>query len=206
MSSFIPESALYPSTGRRRKPRRDELGPGENLCQYCTAKCCRYFALPVDTPESWNDFDTIRWFLLHKGAAVFTEEGVWYLLVFSKCQHLLDNGMCGIYATRPKICRDYKTHECEYDDSWVYDFYLETPEQVEEYAEALLGPRRGRNIRSPRPAKRATPAAGGNGGAGGEEILDFGFPILDLASRPDHRLAHRNERLTTSNEKRETRN
>ena len=30
----------------------------------------------------------------------------------------------------------------EYDDDWTYDHYWEAPEQVEEYAEALLGPRK----------------------------------------------------------------
>ena len=55
---------------------------------------------------------------------------------------------CAIYATRPQICRDYSTHDASIGDDWVYDHYLETPEQVEEYAEAVLGPRRGRGFRS----------------------------------------------------------
>jgi Fe-S-cluster containining protein len=59
--------------------------------------------------------------------------------------------LCGIYETRPQICRDYTTENCEYEDDWVYDHYLETPEQVVEYAEAVLGPRKGRDIRSPKP-------------------------------------------------------
>ena len=39
----------------------------------------------------------------------------------------------------------------EYEDAWVYDHYWETPEQIEEYAEAVLGPREGEGFRSPRP-------------------------------------------------------
>ncbi len=39
---------------------------------------------------------------------------------------------------RPSICRKYTTEECEFDDDAVYDKYFETPEQVWEYAEALL--------------------------------------------------------------------
>jgi len=137
--------------GRRRKPRREELRPDECLCSYCPAKCCQYFALPVDTPTTWTEFESIRWFLLHERAAMFVEDGDWYLLVYSRCKHLRNDNLCGIYATRPKICRDYSTTKCEYDDNWVYDRYFETPEQVEEYAEAVLGPRRGRGIRSPQP-------------------------------------------------------
>lgn len=145
------------STGRvrRRKPRREDLAPGECLCSHCPAKCCQYFALPIDTPTTWAEFEYIRWFLLHERAAVFVEEGEWYLLVYSRCKHLRDDNLCGIYSSRPKVCRDYSTTKCEYDDHWVYEQYFETPEQVEEYAEAVLGPRRDRGLRSPKPAPLA---------------------------------------------------
>jgi len=149
---MVEMGPIAPSkNGRRIKPHRDDIPPGENLCSYCMAKCCRYFALPIDTPDCWKDFEYMRWFLLHDGATVFTEDGTWYLLVYSACKHLRDDQLCGIYSTRPMICREYKTAKCEYDDTWVYDRYLETAEQVQEYAEAVLGPRRGRSIRSPRP-------------------------------------------------------
>ncbi len=143
-----PRASAEPS---KRKPRREDLAAGESLCSHCTAKCCRYFALPIDTPETWEDFEYIRWFLLHDRAAIFTEEGSWYLLVYTKCKHLRDDNLCGIYDTRPQVCRDYSTTNCEYEDDWVYDHYWETSEQVEEYAEAILGPRSGPGIRSPRP-------------------------------------------------------
>jgi len=138
--------------------KREDIPPGAVLCSYCTAKCCRYFALPIDKPDCWRDFQYLRWFLLHDGAAVFTEEDVWYLLVYSACKHLRDDQLCDIYLDRPPICRQYTTAKCEYDDTWVYDHYLETAEQVEEYAEAVLGPRRGRSIRSPRPVRKKQPA------------------------------------------------
>ena len=133
-----------------RKVTREELKPGEVLCDHCTAKCCRYFALPLDTPTTQRDFDFIRWYLLHDRASVFKEEGDWYLLVHTTCKHLRSDNMCGIYETRPQICRDYTTDKCEYDDDWVYDFYLETPEQVWDYTEAVLQPK-GKSIRSAKP-------------------------------------------------------
>lgn len=136
------------------KPHREDLPPGANLCEYCQAKCCRYFALPLDKPTSWKEFDYMRWFLMHDRASVFVEDDAWYILVHTKCKHLRDDQLCGCYQTRPQICRDYTTKRCEYEDEWVYDHYWELPEQVEEYAEAVLGPRRGSNIRSPRPEKR----------------------------------------------------
>jgi hypothetical protein len=33
-------------------PTRDEVPANEILCEYCTAKCCRYFALPIDEPPA----------------------------------------------------------------------------------------------------------------------------------------------------------
>lgn len=122
------------------KPKRDTLAKDVALCEHCTAKCCRYFALPLETPTTLEEFEYIRWFLLHEHATVFTEEGAWYVCVHTVCKHLQEDHRCGIYETRPLICREYTTDECEYEDDWVYDQYFETPEQVEEYMEAVLGP------------------------------------------------------------------
>ena len=135
----------------RTKPRRADLQPGESLCDHCSAKCCKYFALPIDTPTDRQDFDYIRWYLLHERATVFVDDGTWYLLVHTQCRHLQPDNRCGIYETRPQICRDYSADSCEYEDDWTYQQYFETPEQVEEYMEVVLPRRRGQSIRSPRP-------------------------------------------------------
>lgn len=135
-----------------KRPTREELAPDENLCDHCRARCCRYFALPIDAPDDAADLDFIRWYLLHERATVFVEDETWYLLVHTRCKFLGDDNRCGIYLTRPQICRDYSTENCEYEDSWTYDKYFETPEQVAEYAEAAFGESFGSNIRSPRPA------------------------------------------------------
>jgi len=134
----------------RLKPRREDVGPDQVLCEFCTAKCCRYFALPIEKPTDLKDFEYMRWFLLHDHATVFTEEGVWYILVHTTCKHLQSDNRCGIYDTRPQICREYTTENCEYDDDWVYDQYFETAEQVAEYTEAVLGNPDGR-FRTARP-------------------------------------------------------
>lgn len=117
---------------------RENLPKGASLCDYCTAKCCRYFALPIDTPDCATDFDYMRWFLLHGQASVFVEDDSWYLLVHTVCKHLQPDYRCGIYLTRPEICRQYSTDNCEYDEDSTYDKYFETPEQVVEYVEATL--------------------------------------------------------------------
>lgn len=133
------------------KPPRSKVPAGASLCDYCTAKCCKYFALPIETPTEQKDFDYMRWFLLHDRASVFVEDDTWYLLVHTTCKHLQSNNLCGIYHTRPQICRDYSTDNCEYEDSWTYEKYFESPEQVVEYVEATLGAKVQGNIRSPEP-------------------------------------------------------
>lgn len=135
----------------KKKFRRKDLKPGEVLCAYCTARCCRYFALPLDTPTTWSDFDHMRWFIMHGRTAVFVDDGTWYLLVYGDCKHLLPNNFCGFYEDRPQICRDYTTDACEFDDDGVYDHYFETAEQVVEYVEATLNYEDLTNIRSPEP-------------------------------------------------------
>jgi Fe-S-cluster containining protein len=134
------------------RPKREDLKPDEVLCDHCTAKCCHYFAMPIDTPEDRRDYDFIRWFLLHDRATVFTEDEDWYLLVHTSCKHLQPDHRCGIYETRPRICREYSTDNCEYDEDATYDRYFETAEQVHEYAEAVLPPRKRKGIRSSRPS------------------------------------------------------
>ncbi len=139
------------ATAEITRPRRDEIPQDAVLCEYCTAKCCRYFALPIDVPDQWKDFEYIRWYLLHGRATVFTDEGDWYLMVHTVCKHLQDDQRCGIYETRPDICREYSIDNCEYEDDWTYEHYFETAEQIYEYAEAILPPRRGQSLRSRQP-------------------------------------------------------
>lgn len=117
-------------------PKREDVPASDCLCDYCTAKCCRYFALPIEEPSSEQDFDFMRWYLLHDRASVFVEDDVWYLLVHTTCKHLQNDHRCGIYYTRPQICRDYSTENCEFDEDAVYEMYFETAEQVAEYTEA----------------------------------------------------------------------
>lgn len=139
----------------RRQIPRNQLQPGEVLCSYCTAKCCQYFALPVEAPTTHADFDNFRWYLLHGQASLFTDDEVWYLCVLTPCKHLQADYRCGIYETRPQICRDHTIDGCEYEDSYCYERYFETAEQIHEYAEAILGPPPGRGIRTPEPSPLA---------------------------------------------------
>ncbi len=137
---------------RPRQIKRSELPPGKTLCDYCTGKCCQYFALPIETPDDYQGYEYLRWYLLHDRASVFVEDEIWYLLVHTTCKHLEPDHRCGIYQTRPQICREYSTTDCEFDDNYTYEQYFELPEQIAEYCDAAFANHPSHpNFRSPKP-------------------------------------------------------
>ena len=113
----------------------------KNLCGKCTGLCCRYFALPIDDPEDWDDFDDVRWYLTHENIDVFVEDGDWYINIRNKCKHLSEkNYKCQIYEKRPKICRGYKIDDCDYTgDEYDYEMHFTNDRQMEEYMKIKFG-------------------------------------------------------------------
>lgn len=63
-----------------------------------------------------DDFDHLLWQLAHKDMQVYKDEDGWFLLANNPCRFLLPKGGCGIYETRPQVCRDYSNDFCEYDE------------------------------------------------------------------------------------------
>ncbi len=107
---------------------------GSVLCEHCAGACCRYLALPLDVPEDRRDFDDIRWYLMHEGISVFVEEGDWYVQIQTRCKNLRDDNLCGVYESRPSICRDYKAEDCDYSGGqFGYDHLFTHPVQLEAY-------------------------------------------------------------------------
>jgi Fe-S-cluster containining protein len=107
-----------------------------NLCEHCVGYCCRHIALPLDEPEERSDFDDIRWYLLHEGVTVFVEDGDWYIHVQTTCRHLQPDYRCGIYETRPQICRDYSTDNCDYHSGdYGWEQHFTAAEHLDAYVE-----------------------------------------------------------------------
>jgi len=106
-----------------------------HACKKCDGKCCRYFALPIETPEDWDDFDDIRWYLCHRDVSVFVEDGDWYLNVKNTCQYLSEADFrCQNYHLRPRICRGYDTDNCDLTgDDYGYELHFTNDRQMEEY-------------------------------------------------------------------------
>lgn len=97
----------------------------ENKCGFCTgAKCCTYITQQVDTPRSMHDFDHLLWQVSHRKVRAYKDEDGWYLLVDNTCQHLHPDGRCGIYESRPMICREHTNDYCEFDSPAEKDFDL----------------------------------------------------------------------------------
>ena len=98
----------------------------DNKCSRCTgSKCCTYVTEPVGAaPRSRADFDYLLWQVSHQGIEVYKDNDGWYLLFQAKCEHLLPDGGCGIYAERPQICRDHSNDWCEHDEPAEKGFEL----------------------------------------------------------------------------------
>ncbi len=111
------------------------------LCDECPGLCCRYFAFPIETPETEEDYDDIRWFLCHKNISVFVEEGDWYINVKNKCRHLTNGkNQCAIYQKRPRLCRTYSTKDCDFTDGeYDYELHFTNDKQMEEYIKIKFG-------------------------------------------------------------------
>jgi len=118
------------------------------LCDQCAALCCRYFALPIDNPDCKRDYDNIRWYLLHQNVVVFVESRQWYIGILNRCKQLQADNRCGIYLTRPAICRSYTTDNCDYHaGDYGYDQLFTSAEALWEYALKTLSEER-RNKRA----------------------------------------------------------
>ncbi len=97
----------------------------ETKCSYCVgSKCCSYITQKVDAPRSHDDFDHLLWQVSHRGVSVYKDSDGWYLLFETRCEHLLADNRCGIYDTRPQVCRDYSNDYCEFDEPAERHFKL----------------------------------------------------------------------------------
>jgi len=88
-------------------------------CHSCNAVCCRYIVKHIDKPKTKADFDIIRWYLMHKNVQAGIDlDGDWMVEFIADCKYLNKDRSCGIYKTRPLVCRNYpEAHEnCENED------------------------------------------------------------------------------------------
>ena len=108
----------------------------ETKCGTCTALCCSYFALEIDTPDEPEDFENLRWYIIHEDVNIFVDDETWYLQIFRKCTWL-DGNACGRYDDRPKICREYSDELCDKDGT-ESDLVFRNIEELEAYRDTWV--------------------------------------------------------------------
>ncbi len=89
-------------------------------CNGCSA-CCRFLILNVS--PSYLEDDKKRWIELH-GIKVFQQkDGTAWVRINATCEHLTDDGTCGIYGQpeRPQTCADFPFVQSDIDliDEWA---------------------------------------------------------------------------------------
>ncbi len=157
---FKPGTPLLPL-----HPAAATASPEKPPCERCTALCCRYFALQLDTPEDDEDFDHIKWYLIHGDAWVWVDDGEWYLQVDQPCRHLGANNECTIYEKRPKICREYGLPErrenpedplCDYFAQHLkHDLEFRSLDELEAWSATFLADREEKRRRRSAAAKKS---------------------------------------------------
>lgn len=101
----------------------------ENKCTFCQgSKCCTYVTQHLETPRSKAEFDVLLWQVSHRNVEVYKDSDGWFLMFNTPCEKLQPDGRCGIYHTRPQICRDHDNDFCEYDAPAEEGFELYFPD------------------------------------------------------------------------------
>jgi len=106
----------------------------ENPCNGCI-KCCNYVAIELDNPENDDDWNHIRWYLVHENVWVFIDnDDSWNIQFNTPCEKNEENGWCTIYNKRPNICRQYTTESCEkYGEGESFKLLFKTLEEFDEW-------------------------------------------------------------------------
>ena len=86
-------------------------------CHACGATCCRYVAVALEPPRGEDDRDLIHWYLSHTDVCIYIDKDEdWWIQVGTACRHIAAEGACGIYESRPQLCRNYGSDACERAD------------------------------------------------------------------------------------------
>ena len=111
----------------------------KDVCMACGAKCCGSIAIEIESPETEEFRQYIRWYLAHKNVSLFVEDGEWFVEFHTECDKLLPDSSCGVYVNRPKICSDYgydddgdiNCHISQYPFDYEHEFH--SLEEFDEY-------------------------------------------------------------------------
>jgi hypothetical protein len=110
------------------------------LCRDCTAECCKHIGIPIDPPETWEDFQRIKHYIVHEGVSCYLDvEGDWVVEFLSKCGQLNGN-RCMAWNTKdyPSICSEYEMKTCVMNEEgeW-WEILFRKPEDVDAHCAKL---------------------------------------------------------------------
>ena len=117
-------------------------GKEGSICVACGARCCRYMAVEIDRPACKQEYDHIRWHLLHKGVNVFVDnDNDWCLEFETTCLELGDDQRCGNYDNRPMICREHGDDESDKSCEFVggespHKLHFSTAKEFEDFLDS----------------------------------------------------------------------
>lgn len=94
------------NAGAKSKPS------GKFGCEQC-GLCCTYLAIEIDGPTSVKRATELLWYLYHQDVSLYLNDDSWMIQFETTCRHLTADRRCGVYATRPHICREFSEQECE---------------------------------------------------------------------------------------------
>ena len=107
-------------------------------CEECKGFCCKHMAVPIDTPETKEDFKNIYWYLYHKKCSVYIGlDGLWYLQIEVACRQRDKEGRCKIYRKRPPLCHDYSVEDCEHNEEEML-IHFKTVEEYDKYFKSMF--------------------------------------------------------------------
>jgi uncharacterized protein len=104
-------AASLPRKGTRL-PVYKETQPAAPSCTAC-GLCCSYVAIEVDQPSTVKRATQLLFYLYHEGVSLYENGDDWMVQFESTCRYLLPDYRCGVYTTRPHICREFSEQNCE---------------------------------------------------------------------------------------------
>ncbi len=126
---------------------------GKMTCENCPALCCKYVSIEIDVPEDLDDFENIKWYVIHKNINVYVDEDdEWYIEFLTPCEYLREDNKCSVHEEftenpeikRPKICKEYSAEECPFHNEYKEKYTFTKIQDVEDYIENIY--KKGKHI------------------------------------------------------------
>ncbi len=117
-------TASSPATATAAAPVRNYLTVvSESPCEGCAAPCCRMVIFPHQQPQTYLDFDYLRYVVGFRNLEVLVHrDGDWSIAVSETCRHLdAATSRCSVHGTarQPKVCTNYPGDGCWYRNSFT---------------------------------------------------------------------------------------